>query len=180
MRLPAYGKALLKLREQGAAPWVVVIAVGHLIDAQTLKGQPGVARIGLPFDLPLDRTDLSLLVGLDVLVSLFAPASVSAADRRILHARAIAAIAERGEPGQLWAADPASAYASPLQRSDGARGVEYVTGLLRIPLDAHFRDAFAWWRKCALLGGEGLFARPQFNPVREQVLRELCHDHAAA
>lgn len=179
MRLPAYGKALLKLRESGKLPWVVVVALGHIIDGQTLRGQAGVARIGLPFDYPLDSGDLAILRGLDVLVSCFAPESVSVQDARRHHQRAMAALDERGELGLMWCVSQSCATASPVYRWQGARGGEYVAGLLQVPLDGVFRERFAFWRKCALLGCTGIFFRAEFDPVRERVRRELSGGHVS-
>lgn len=179
MRLPAYGKTLLKLREAGKSPWVVVVALGHIIDTQTLKGQAGIARIGLPFDYPIDTGDLAILRGLDVLVSLFKPEAVSVADARVLHQRAIAAIFDRGEPGLLWCVSPSCATASPLYPWHTLRTADFLTGSMETPLDADFRQAFAWWRKCAVLGGSGIFSRREFDPVRERVRRELSGGHVS-
>jgi hypothetical protein len=173
MRLPAYGKALLKLREAGKVPWVVVVALGHIIDTEALRGQAGVARIGLPFDFPIDTGDLAILRGLDVLVSCFAPETVSALDAIVLHRRAIAAIHARGEPGLLWCASQDRMTASPLWKLNVAGVADFVSSPSWEPLDRNFRHTFAWWRKCALLGAEGIFARPEFDPVRERVRREL-------
>ena len=167
MKLPAYGKTLLKLREAGKSPWVVVVALGHIIDTETLKGQAGVSRIGLPFDYPIDTSDLAILRGLDVLVSLFKPETVSAADARILSQRQIRAIFDRGEPGLLWCVSGQTASPLSLWRT------EFLTGSIEVPLDADFRQCFAWWRKCAVLEARGVFSRAEFDPVRERVRREL-------
>lgn len=181
MRLPAYGKALLKLREAGKVPWVVVVALGHIIDTETLRGQAGVARIGLPFDYPFDSGDLALLRGLDLLVSCFRPETVSAADAQKLHYRAMDAILERGEPGLVWAVGAAAHSAAPVERAPTSTGrLDFYTATYAaVPLDQHFREALAWWRKCALLGGSGVFARPEFDPVRERVRRELAGGRVA-
>jgi hypothetical protein len=179
MRLPAYGKALLRLREAGKVPWVVVVALGHIIDAQTLKGQDGVARIGLPFDFPLDTGDLAILRGLDVLVSLFQPETVSRRDARVLHNRAIAAIFERGQPGLLWCVSEPGKTASPLYPISAGLA-EFVSSPVNVPLDRDFRAAFAFWHRCALLSGEGIYARTEFNRARERARHDLLHGHAAA
>ena len=180
MRLPAYGKALLKAREAGATPWVVVVALGHIVDAQTLRGQQGVARIGLPFDFPLDTGDLALLRGLDVLVSCFRPETMTRQAAQLWHRMAMDALEARGETGLIWCVDAAGRSASAIQRFSARAGSGWAAGWPRaVPLDGDFREELAWWRKCALLAGSGVFARPAFDRVRERVRSELAGGHGA-
>lgn len=176
MKLPAYGKSLLKLREAGKVPWVVVVALGHIIDAEPLRGQEGVARIGLPFDFPVDTGDLALLRGLDVLVSCLRPETVREQIAKKLHRDAVNAILDRGEPAQVWAVLPGARSAAPIKRG---RLDFYTETHAALPLDQAFRAELAWWRKCALLGGSGIFSNPAFDRAREHVWRELAHGHVA-
>jgi hypothetical protein len=181
MRLPAYGKALLKLREAGKVPWVVVVALGHIIDAQTLKGQAGVARIGLPFDYPFDTGDLAILRGLDVLVSCFKPETLSLTAARHMHQLGLAAIFERGEPGLVWCVDELGRSASAADLTYTRAGPQVLTSWPRaVPLNSAFRETFAWWRTCALVGACGVFSRPEFDRVRARVRRELSGEHEPA
>lgn len=181
MKLPAYGKKLLKLREAGEVPWVVVVALGHIIDPLPLRGQTGVARIGLPFDFPLETGDLALLRGLDVLVSCMRPDSVSAADAKKLHYRAMDAVFARAEAAQVWAVSVDARSAAPIERAPTWNGRPdfYTATYAAVPLDATFREQLAWWRKCALLSGVGVFSNPAFDRARDGVRRDLISSRVA-
>lgn len=163
--LPAYGRALLEARRRGVQPWLVVLALGWLRDPQPLAGERGVARVGYVEPAAFRAGDLSLLLGLDVLVSLFEPFAA-------LELEALARIDAAAQPATLWrleAGPPPFARRIHVERVRGARE---VTSGRAFPLTSGFREVVQNARTVALLAGDGVFARPEFQRAREHALRK--------
>jgi len=68
LKLPAFGREALALREAGQRIGLLVVSVHDWQAGADLAKKPNVARVVVPPDLPPEGCDLSLVCGLDVLV----------------------------------------------------------------------------------------------------------------
>lgn len=184
MKLPAYGRNLLKRRTDGKPVSFVVVAAGALIDTRTLSDLDGVSRIGVPADAVIGELDFSAVIGLDVVVSFWGETP----DDALLRVRADRENAKRDrellmriwlhQPGTLWVANEGH-----------ARQMAPFNGRLlsvppALPLNAGFRARVSQWRRESLIDREGIFARPEFDELRaaaiaeREALRERVLGHA--
>ena len=175
MRLPAYAKGLIAARAAGREPWLVSVAIGLLQDRAVLAGQKGVARIGWGDAATVHQAQWAVLVGANVLLSLFV--DEAARDYEPFR-RVVEPIWLQGKPGTLWLSNGASAnYLSAWPRRGG--GVDFDFSAEAFPLNAGFRAEVDSHRKVCLVVGDGLFARPEFEPVREVALASRLSSHDA-
>jgi hypothetical protein len=162
VRVPSYARKLMERRADGEEFWLAIVAVGWLRDADTLRGQAGIARIGCPADSDPARLDWRCLLGLDVLVTMYegcTPAFSEAAQRAV------------------WAANPSTVW---MNLSNGmAQRVEpaplsqprWIAVTKPARLDETFRDQVRHQREVALITSSApLFSLPQFDTARAQLL----------
>lgn len=173
LKLPAYGRGLLSRRAHGWLPWLVVVAEGAVCDWGTLRGDAGVARIGLPARTNVRRSDFRCLLGMDVLVSPFVYAGWTAEAQSEHYELVLAEIWQRGNVATLWELlegrawrlqpDPFAGEGEKFALERAARGLE-LDGL---------RQAVQVARDSALLRGQGVYARPEFAEARSRRIAEL-------
>lgn len=170
MRLPAYAKPLIAARSAGREPWLVSVAIGKLRDTVLLAGVSGVSRIGWVDVLTAHEAQWSLLVGTNVMLSLFIPpANELPFDPR---QRILKAIWQRGRPGTMWIAGDADArYLNVWPRAHGE--LDFEPSQNSFPLNAGLRADVLRHRQLCVAVGDGLFARPEFDPVRVEALAAM-------
>ena len=69
LKAPAYARDVLAKKQSGQHIGLLVLSVHDWEAGKDLAEKPGVARIVIPDDLPPEGADLSVLAGLDVLVT---------------------------------------------------------------------------------------------------------------
>ena len=170
MKLPAYAKPLIKARSSGREPWLISVAIGKLRDTVLLAGVAGVSRIGWSDIATVRQAQWSLLVGANVMISLFVPPRAPGEPDPTNHI--LSAIWSIGRPGTLWVAgDKESWYLNVWPR--GRDQFDFEPSREAYPLNAGLRAAVINHRRTCLLVGNGVFSRAEFDPVRVEALAAI-------
>lgn len=158
LKLPAFGREVLALREAGQRIGLLVVSVHDWRAGADLAKRENVARVVVPPDLPPEGCDLSLVCGLDVLVCGVEGAAHDMAIRGACAYRA----------ASVWIDTRAG-----MQRVEVlAAGRRPIVGLELVP-PGRFAAELAVRRELMLLCGDWPYDQPVFQPLRQQALARV-------